>query len=151
MGSAPPPWSGGVNVGGATVPVDPTDYASVQINSLGTFSTLNNYVLSSFSFYMGSPDSYNWISIDGGPAIYGAALLGNPVEATNGDQSLGYTVKYDLGGAVAHTVTFGSDQNSFEIDKIATAAVPEPATWALMIGGFGMAGMALRQRRRVLA
>ena len=28
------------------------------------------------------------------------------------------------------------------------AAVPEPATWALMIGGFGMAGAALRSRRR---
>ena len=26
-------------------------------------------------------------------------------------------------------------------------AVPEPATWALMIGGFGMAGAALRRRR----
>lgn len=29
--------------------------------------------------------------------------------------------------------------------------VPEPATWALMIGGFGMAGAALRRRRMVAA
>jgi hypothetical protein len=28
-------------------------------------------------------------------------------------------------------------------------AVPEPATWALMIGGFGMAGATLRRRRTV--
>ncbi|TAJ74893.1 MAG: PEP-CTERM sorting domain-containing protein [Phenylobacterium sp.] len=30
-------------------------------------------------------------------------------------------------------------------------AVPEPATWALMIGGFGMAGATLRRRRAVAA
>jgi hypothetical protein len=29
-----------------------------------------------------------------------------------------------------------------------SAGVPEPAAWTLMIGGFGLAGAALRQRRR---
>jgi hypothetical protein len=28
-----------------------------------------------------------------------------------------------------------------------TVSVPEPASWALMIGGFGMAGAMLRRRR----
>jgi hypothetical protein len=31
-----------------------------------------------------------------------------------------------------------------------TAAVPEPASWALMIGGFGVTGAALRRRRDLL-
>lgn len=30
-------------------------------------------------------------------------------------------------------------------------AVPEPTTWALMIGGFGLAGAALRRRRTAIA
>ena len=33
----------------------------------------------------------------------------------------------------------------------AVGGVPEPATWALMIGGFGMAGVALRRRRGAFA
>jgi hypothetical protein len=32
-----------------------------------------------------------------------------------------------------------------------TAAVPEPATWAMMITGFGLAGATLRRRRSALA
>lgn len=43
--------------------------------------------------------------------------------------------------------SFLSGQNSFEIDNIASAA-PEPGTWAMMILGFGFAGMGLRSRRR---
>ena len=31
------------------------------------------------------------------------------------------------------------------------SAVPEPATWAMMIMGFGLAGTAIRKRRRSLA
>jgi hypothetical protein len=30
-----------------------------------------------------------------------------------------------------------------------TAAVPEPATWAMMVGGFGLIGSAMRRRQRV--
>ena len=34
------------------------------------------------------------------------------------------------------------------LDGVSTAAVPEPASWALMIGGLGLVGGALRTRRR---
>jgi hypothetical protein len=37
------------------------------------------------------------------------------------------------------------------IASVGGGAVPEPATWALMISGFGLAGSALRSRRRVTA
>jgi hypothetical protein len=37
--------------------------------------------------------------------------------------------------------------DGYRINSI-TAAIPEPGTWAMMIGGFGLAGMALRRRRR---
>ncbi|HZZ67635.1 MAG TPA: PEPxxWA-CTERM sorting domain-containing protein [Phenylobacterium sp.] len=39
----------------------------------------------------------------------------------------------------------------FDDISVAGAGVPEPATWALMIGGFGLAGAALRRRRATVA
>ena len=35
--------------------------------------------------------------------------------------------------------------------QIGAAGVPEPASWGLMIGGFGVVGGALRSRRRTVA
>jgi hypothetical protein len=54
-----------------------------------------------------------------------------------------------------HTLTFASRALASNRDAIAaldnvtmTAAVPEPATWAMMLVGFGMIGAASRYRRR---
>ena len=33
--------------------------------------------------------------------------------------------------------------------EFATAAIPEPATWAMMIAGFGLVGGAMRRRKRI--
>jgi len=42
----------------------------------------------------------------------------------------------------------GATQLTVNVESNAAAAVPEPATWGLMLAGFGLAGGALRQRRR---
>lgn len=56
----------------------------------------------------------------------------------------GAAMSIDFGGTANQTgfdnVTFGSDR---------PGAIPEPATWAMMITGFGMAGAVLRRRRQV--
>ncbi|HEX5377908.1 MAG TPA: PEPxxWA-CTERM sorting domain-containing protein [Phenylobacterium sp.] len=49
------------------------------------------------------------------------------------------------------------DENNFDNSQSVTATVaalpgvPEPATWAMMIAGFGLVGMSLRSRRPALA
>ena len=42
----------------------------------------------------------------------------------------------------------GIDNISFEVSAIPGGAVPEPATWAMMILGFGATGAMMRSRRR---
>jgi hypothetical protein len=63
------------------------------------------------------------------------------------DQSLG------LGSYVTAFInqngTFGATSNSGAI--LEDGGVPEPATWAMMVIGFGAAGFALRRRRRSTA
>lgn len=45
------------------------------------------------------------------------------------------------------TTSAGVDRLNFDVAT--AAAVPEPATWAMMIGGFGLVGGAMRRRRQV--
>lgn len=60
-----------------------------------------------------------------------------------------------VGSGAATTLTAtaitGTNGGVFFDNFQVNGAVPEPATWALMIGGFGLAGAALRARRRALA
>lgn len=60
-----------------------------------------------------------------------------------------YSVNLDTGRY--QEFWFGNNNDSadgYRLRSVSVAAVPEPTTWALMIGGFGLAGAALRRRRR---
>ncbi len=110
---------------------------------------------SRFQFDWGSLDSYNTLVIHGSFAditvIPGTASFPNDANGnqfapgTNGR----FTVRGNAGESFTG-ITLSSTQNSFEVDNLAVA-VPEPATWAFMIMGFGGAGAMLRRRRAVAA
>lgn len=51
----------------------------------------------------------------------------------------------------SHTVQFFQRPGSWVFaSEVTFGAVPEPASWALMVGGFGLVGGALRSRRRAV-
>ena len=114
---------------------------------------LNGY-LTSFSFYMGSPDTYNKVTfnlVGGGHQDFTGDQIWGGSPQGNGDRTIGYRVYYDFGGDKVSSINFTSTQDAFEFDGLAGNAVPEPATWALMIAGFGGAGAMLRRRRQIAA
>ncbi|PZQ63788.1 MAG: hypothetical protein DI570_07730 [Phenylobacterium zucineum] len=74
------------------------------------------------------------------------------VPGLEGADFVGFT---DFGKSISK-ITFDAGRDSVGIDDITFAlatpgGVPEPATWALMLGGFGLAGATLRVRRRAFA
>jgi len=125
----------------------------------------------SASVYLGSIDTYNFIDVIGrdgaGNLDFSHALLtigGADLPPSNGDW-------YDAQTNRRLTLNFGASDNvgalvfrsngvAFEFDSLgvashhdvpgnhSTAAVPEPASWAMMVGGFGLAGGVLRRTRR---
>ncbi|THD68262.1 PEPxxWA-CTERM sorting domain-containing protein, partial [Phenylobacterium sp.] len=110
--------------------------------------------LTTVSLYIGSLDGYNKLSFtyaDGttAPLMSGQWVSDNTISQSNGDQQNGdsngrLTLTFDK---PVTSVVLSSDTNSFEISEIA-GGVPEPATWGLMIVGFGGAGAVLRGQRR---
>ena len=46
---------------------------------------------------------------------------------------------------------YSSTEWETQITAINVAGVPEPASWALMLGGFGLVGRAMRSRRSKVA
>jgi hypothetical protein len=62
-------------------------------------------------------------------------------------QGWGYAGSFDL----ASLMVWQDGELIISPTPASTVPLPEPATWALMIAGFGMAGAALRRRRPVIS
>lgn len=131
----------------APPPGTTTNYLALHKNASATLTSIK--ALSQLSVYIGSPDAFNSIRFVGlngfDVTLTGAQLAAG---AFNGDQTIGRRMTYDFGDDRVTQVIFSSTGKSFELDNIAVSAVPEPATWAMMIAGFGMLGGALRASRR---
>jgi hypothetical protein len=132
------------------------NYASVSrsngpgILDLSSFGSINK-----ISFLWGSVDSYNFLDVLSGSTVL-ASFTGSQVTAlANGNQTDPATnpiVTLSFTGDdrdAADALRFRSNGNAFEFDNVAVSAlpIPEPAMWAMMIGGLGLVGGAMRRRR----
>ena len=127
-----------------------TPYLSVLANGSATYTFSG--LVNAFQFDWGSVDAYNTLSFTSNlvPMVV-IPGLSFPNAADGNQTAAGTNGLFTVTGAAGEfftSVTFSSSQNSFEVDNLAVAAIPEPSTWALMFLGFGMIGAASRYRRR---
>ena len=116
---------------------------SVGGGSSGTATYTTSNSITAFSFDWGTPDTYNTLTFRSGATVV-ASFTGTGLSA--GNYGYTFTTAQDV-----NNVDFSSTQRAFEIDNVSVTAVPEPTTWALLIVGFGMVGVAARRRAGVVA
>jgi len=156
------PFSGGTNNYGGFTPQEGSSFAHVdagldmdvystlsQTFSLEAGQTLAGYAGFTAGDYLPYNDSA-YLSLNG------LHLIDWDVEAVGDYGSSGWVhFSYTAILAGDYTLELGvanhgdNEWPSFAVlDNVTTGSVPEPASWAMMLGGFGMIGGALRARTR---
>ncbi|WP_416907737.1 MAG: PEPxxWA-CTERM sorting domain-containing protein [Polymorphobacter sp.] len=133
-----------------------SDFAVDESISQSTFLTPGRYEVG-FSFYLPQNGLNN-----AGNSSFTATVLGQTIATTNiTAASLGQTWLLASGEVVITTAgnydtTFSFNSNfrpskDIVIDRVYAVAVPEPASWAMLIAGFGLVGSTMRRRRTTTA
>ena len=119
---------------------DESGYAAgTQIGAAFPLLTLNGYTAPYASLVGKIGSVYQLLGVDFDGTAWGSGGLSLYFWDENA---------YDnIGSVTAEVIHYGS----VEVDNPGGGGVPEPATWALMITGFGLAGLSLRHRRRAAA
>lgn len=146
--------------GGTVVSGNLANIYAAPLGDLSNFAYISNGqtyeltapVIRGFSFYLGSVDSFNSISFYNGGSLldtFTGSALAPPADGDQTSANTNRRYNFNFNGATATRIVLESSGNSMEWDTIAIpSAIPEPATWAMMITGFGLMGAALRRRRQ---
>jgi PEP-CTERM motif len=136
-----------ISLGGQTalVTMPTVFFTNPPFNFAGfnSFDPATNTIRGILGFRFAQPNSYDGLSSFGPVNILG----GDSQYRVGPPPAYGFFLPTDLGPAQFDM--FGPLVNNFEATLAPNGAVPEPASWAMMIAGFGIAGAAMRRKATV--
>jgi len=148
--------SGSSSTGAQPAFSDGSQYVAVYGGSDNSATIQNDFAsgYNSISLFLGSIDTYNTVQIlDTAGSVIGSfagnLFLGGPSgnQVDSGTNRL-ITFSRAAGDAAFGGIRVLSTSNSAEFDNVRfLSAVPEPATWAMMIFGFLAVGASMRRRK----
>jgi len=125
---------------------DSASLYSIIIDPSFTFTDMK------FSFQLTQAGTFTVYYLLDGETNFTLANFATPANiAQDGSANTNYLV--DISGGTFSAIQIVSSQPIFQLKQISTTGgttppVPEPATWALMLLGFGGIGIAMRRRRK---
>ncbi len=128
----------------------PTSNASDSVISgaYSTVFTLGSFTSASFSGRFAADDSVTSITLNGNTisGSGGGFTFWTPFSTLTGFQVGANTLTFNV-------LNSGGGPSGLRVEVIESnvTSVPEPASWALLIVGFGMVGVAARRRKAVVA
>ena len=137
----------------AAGPTDASDDATKYLSIYGGWAKLMGTVgYHGASLYWGSIDGYNAVDLlDAGGNVFDTITAATIASGSNGDQLAGNTNRrVDIASTQAiYGLQFRSTSAALETDNVAfSGPVPEPTSWAMMLGGFGALGTMMRSRKK---
>jgi hypothetical protein len=147
-------YAGGVNAAGAAIARGGFDPTLALYNSAGSWIAGNDDGLANVPADPATNEHFdNYLSQLLGPGSYTVAISQWDNYAPNlvttpfpGSDQTGFTDILAKGPRDGHWAL-----DVLNVDSAFQIGVPEPATWGLMIAGFGMTGAMLRRRRQAAA
>ncbi len=126
-------------------------YKSVTLTSLTAFAGGVTYTVTDPTRFFANPNSISGFSLASGADFLDFSA---PTLATYGASTSFPATPVTFNYTSSFNTDFGQVVLSSATNLVFSATggtVPEPATWALMIGGFAMTGFAARRRRAAVA
>jgi len=141
---------------------DTTAFGAALVGTDATFQAKPDIFLTSLSIDLGSLDAQNRLYFYSGSTLVdtftGTQLAAALTGVANGNQVSDKTngrfyFTFGSGDDINKLVFSATTKPSFEFDNIAAtwSAVPEPATWTMLILGFGFVGFMMRSSRQKTA